>query len=179
MKILLDFLAVIALFVAYRLTHDMIFATKMAMVATVGQYVGMRWLNIAVKPVHWLGFGLIFVLGGMAVFFHNPAFLQWKFTVLEWVMAAALIIGQLGFKKNMLQLLMGEELTLPPLIWSKLTWVWAGFFAFLGTLNWYVFVHYDYSVWLNFKLFGTLVLTVAFVIGLAAWLWRYLPQDER
>ena len=92
-------------------------------------------------------------------------------------MGAAILIGQLVFKKNMFKLLMGNELTLPEAIWQKMAWLWAGFFIFLGCLNWYIFSNYNNDVWMNFKTFWALGLTVAFVIGQGFWLSRHLPKD--
>lgn len=66
----------------------------------------------------------------------------------------------LGFRKNMLQLLMGNELVLPEAIWSKMAWLWGGFFIGLGCLNWWIFTHYNYDVWMNFKTFWAFGLMV-------------------
>lgn len=79
----------------------------------------------------------------------------------------------------MFKLLMGNELSLPDAVWQKMAWLWAGFFIFLGCLNWYVFSHYDNDVWMNFKTFWALGLTVVFIVGQGFWLSRYLPKDEQ
>lgn len=178
MKLLIDFLVIIAFFAGYKLSGgNMMTATKVAMAATVVQLLLMKVLKMKIQPMHWLSFALIVVLGSMSIFFNNPRFLQWKFSILEWCMGAAILIGQLVFKKNMFKLLMGNELTLPEAIWQKMAWLWAGFFIFLGCLNWYIFSNYNNDVWMNFKTFWALGLTVAFVIGQGFWLSRYLPKD--
>ncbi|MBS1175408.1 MAG: yciB [Burkholderiaceae bacterium] len=179
MKILIDFLAVIAFFVAYKWSNDMLFAVKIAIAATAIQMVWMKLAKIPLKPMHWFGLVSVFVFGGMGIFFNNPKFFQWKFSILEWCMGAAILIGQLGFGKNMLQLLMGNELILPEPIWRKMAWLWGGFFIGLGCLNWWVFTYYNYDVWVNFKTFWAFGLTVAFVIGQGVWVNRYLPKDEQ
>ena len=178
MKFFIEFLVIIAFFAAYKLSsNDIMTATKVAIAAAIIQIILMRLLKIRIQAMHWFGFVLIVGLGLMSVFFNNPRFLQWKFSVLEWCMGASLIVGQLVFKKNMFRILMGSELTLPEQVWRKMTWLWAGFFIFLGCVNWYIFSHYDNDVWVNFKTFWALGLTVVFVIGQGFWLARYLPKD--
>ena len=179
MKLLIDFLVIIAFFAGYKLSGgDMMVATKVAMGATLAQLVLMKALKMPIQPMHWFSIVLIVILGSMSIFFNNPRFLQWKFSVLEWVMGAAILIGQLVFKKNMFKLLMGNELTLPEPVWTKMAWLWAGFFIFLGCLNWYIFSNYDNDVWMNFKTFWALGLTIAFVIAQGFWLSRYLPKGK-
>ena len=180
MKLLIDFLVIIAFFAAYKLSGgDMMTATKVAMGATLLQLVLMKVLKIRIQPMHWFSFALIVILGAMSLFFNNPRFLQWKFSILEWSMGAAILIGQLVFKKNMFKLLMGNELTLPEHAWKTMAWMWSIFFIFLGFLNWFIFSHYSNDVWMNFKTFWALGLTILFVIIQGFWLSRYLPKDEQ
>lgn len=179
MKVLIDFLVVIAFFVAYKWSNDMIFAVKVAIAASVIQVLWMKLAKIPMQPIHWFGLISVLVFGGLGIYFDNPKFFQWKFSVLEWCMGAAILIGQLGFRKNMLQLLMGNELVLPEAIWSKMAWLWGGFFIGLGCLNWWIFTHYNYDVWMNFKTFWAFGLMVVFVIAQGIWVARYLPKDEQ
>ena len=178
MKVLIDFLVVIAFFVAYKWSHDMLFAVKVAIVATVVQMLWMKLAKIPFKPMHWFGFFMVFVFGGVGVFFNNPKFFQWKFSILEWCIGTAILIGQFGFHTNMLQLLLGHEWILPKRIWYRMGWLTGIFFIGLGCLNWWVFTHYNYDVWVNFKTFWAFGLTMLFMLGQGVWVSRYLPKDE-
>ncbi len=77
MKILIDFLVVLAFFIAYKLSGDMIFAVKIAIAAAVVQIVWMKLAKIPMQPVHWFGLVSVIVFGVMGVFFNNPTFFQW------------------------------------------------------------------------------------------------------
>ena len=113
----------------------MMVATKVAIAATILQLLLMKVLKMKIQPMHWFSFALILILGSMSIFFNNPRFLQWKFSILEWLMGSAILIGQLVFKKNMFKLLMGNELSLPEPIWKKMAWLWARRSCF-STGNW-------------------------------------------
>jgi intracellular septation protein len=51
----------------------------------------------------------------------------------------------------------------------------------LGGLNLYVASNYSSDVWVNFKVFGTLGIFVAFIVVQSVWLRRYLvePSEEQ
>ena len=68
---------------------------------------------------------------------------------------------------------------LPEPIWTRLNLSWVVFFSLLGLLNLYVVYNYDTDTWVNFKLFGLMGLTIAFVIGQGIYMARHiLPDDE-
>jgi intracellular septation protein len=62
------------------------------------------------------------VLGGATIWFHDPTFIKWKPSVLDWAMALALWLSQALFGKNLLQVLVGQQLELPEPVWQRLNW---------------------------------------------------------
>ena len=67
--------------------------------------------------------------------------------------------------------------TLPEPIWTKLAIAWGVFFIFKGTLNLWVAYNFSTETWVNFKLFGSLGLMIAFVIAQALWISKYVPDE--
>ena len=176
MKLLLDFFPIILFFVAFKV-WGIYAATGVAIVATVLQIGYLRYKNGKVEPMQWVSLGVIVLFGGATLLAHDENFIKWKPTVLYWLMGAALLIGQLVFKKNLLRSVMGAQLQLPDAIWLKLNWAWTAFFALMGALNLWIAFHFDTDTWVNFKLFGGMGLMVVFVIAQAIYMSRYLPQD--
>ena len=80
---------------------------------------------------------------------------------------AAFALAPLLAGRNLLRMLLGDQIQLPDPVWRTLNHAWAGFFALLGIANLYVAFHYSTETWVNFKLFGTLGLTLAFVVAQA------------
>jgi len=178
MKLLLDFFPIILFFVAFKV-WGIYAATAVAIVATVAQIAYLRFKHGKVEPMQWVSLGVIVLFGGATLLAHNDSFIKWKPTVLYWLMGGALLIGQLGFGKNLLRSVMGAQLQLPDAIWLKLNWAWTAFFALMGALNLWVAYHFDTDSWVNFKLFGGMGLMVVFVIAQAIYMSRYLPQEEQ
>lgn len=154
-------------------------ATLVVIAATLAQIAVLVALRRKVDTMLWVSLALVTVLGGATVWFHSETFIKWKPSVLYWVMGTALWISQAVFGKNLLQSLMGAQLTLPPAVWRTLNFMWIAFFAFMGLLNLYVAYAYPTDTWVNFKLFGGVGLMLAFTLAQGFYLSRHLkPEDE-
>lgn len=178
MKFLSDLFPVILFFGAFWLTRDMFVATAAAMVTTVAQVAWTWFRTRKIEAMQWLSLGLIMVLGGATLLFHEKAFIMWKPTVLYWVMGIGLLVSTWIFHKNPLKAMMGQQLTLPEPVWKRLTLAWAAFFAAMGGLNLFVAFHFSEDVWVNFKLFGGMGLMFLFVLAQGLFLSRYMESDD-
>ena len=75
--------------------------------------------------------------------------------------------------------MMQEQMSLPQPVWRRLNASWAGFFAFMGVLNLYVAYNFSEDTWVNFKLFGGMVLMAVFVVAQAFMLSKFLDHQEK
>jgi len=177
MKLLFDFFPIILFFAAYKL-QGIYVATLVAIVATFVQ-VGWLWLrHRRVETMHLVTLGLIVVFGGATLYLHDEQFIKWKPTVINWLFGLAFLASQFVGNKPFIQRMMGGNIELPPSVWARLNLSWALFFLFLGAANLFVVYAFDTDTWVNFKLFGMLGLTLAFVIVQAFFLSRYLPEPQ-
>ena len=153
-------------------------ATVVVIVATLAQVAFLMARGRKVDVMLWVSLGLVVVLGGATIWFHSETFIKWKPTMLYWVMGGALLVGQLLLGRNLLRLLIGQQLVLPDAVWQRLLWAWVAFFAVMGVLNLWVAYTFSTDAWVNFKLFGGIGLMFAFVIGQGLYLGRYLKDDD-
>ena len=152
-------------------------ATVVVVLATLAQVLWLKAKGRKVDTMLWVSLALVTLLGAATVYFHSEAFIKWKPTVLYWVMGGALLVGQLVFKKNGVQALMGAQMTLPAEVWGRVNLSWVAFFAVMGVINLWVAYTFSTSVWVNFKLFGGIGLMLVFVIAQAAYLNKYNNVD--
>jgi intracellular septation protein len=68
---------------------------------------------------------------------------------------------------------MGHALSLPAAIWTKLNIAWIIFFLFCGAANLYVAFTYQ-EFWVDFKVFGSLGMTLLFLIGQGVFLAKHM-----
>jgi len=177
MKALLEYLPLVIFYVVWKFA-DLYWATGSLIVTSALQIL---YYVIQKKPVptrNWVFFGLIAVFGGLTIFMHDDAFLKWKVTIINEFFAIALLVSHYIFKKNIIKQFLGESLTLPDNIWTRLNFAWAMFFATCGLLNLYIAFNFELDVWVNFKVFGLTGLTFIFAIGSVFSLYKYMPQDE-
>jgi intracellular septation protein len=153
-------------------------ATVVVMVATLLQIGILYLMRRKVDTMLWVTFGLIAVLGGATVWFHDATFIKWKPSVLDWVMALALWLSQAVWGKNLLQMLVGGSLDLPKAIWQRLNWAWIIFFVVMGFLNLWVAYTFSTSVWATFKVFGLTGLMLAFMVAQGFYVSRFLKDEE-
>ncbi len=178
MKLLIDFFPIILFFAAFK-AWGIYAATAVAIVATIVQIAYLRFKTGKVETMQWVSLGVIVVFGGATLLAHDENFIKWKPTVLYWLMGGALLVGLVLFKKNFIKSLMGAQMQLPDSVWNTLNWAWTSFFAVMGVLNLWVAFNFDTDTWVNFKMFGGIGLMLAFVVGQALYLGRYLKEPEQ
>ncbi|MGE4337401.1 MAG: septation protein A [Pigmentiphaga sp.] len=179
-KLLFDLFPLILFFVAYRVA-DIYTATAVAMVASVGQWVWLKVRGKAIELMHWINLVIILGFGGATLWLRSEVFIMWKPTVLYWLFGGAIAVGLLVFRRNLVRQLMSAtgQIELPDAVWQRMAWMWATFFVVMGGLNLVVAFSgwFTESQWVSFKVFGTTILFVAFVIGVSLYMSRYLSHD--
>ena len=152
-------------------------STLVVIAATALQVAWLKTRGKKIDTMLWVSLGLIVVLGGATVWFHNETFIKWKPSVLYWVMALALWASANLFGKDILRKMIGDQLKLPDPIWKRLTLLWCAFFAVMGVIN--ILVAYNFSTdsWVNYKLFGGTGLMIVFMIGQGLYVSRHIEEE--
>ena len=153
-------------------------ATVVVIVATLAQVAWIVARGRKVDMMLWVSLALVVVLGGATIWFHSETFIKWKPSVLYWVMGTSLWLSQMLFRKNLLRLLLGEQLQLPDAVWQRLNGMWVAFFGAMGLLNLWVAYTFSTDAWVNFKLFGGIGLMLLFTLAQGLYLSRYLPDES-
>ena len=177
MKFLFDLFPVILFFIAFKL-FGIYVATAVAIAATFLQIGWVWYRHRKVDNMLWASLAIIVVFGGATLLLQDETFIKWKPTVLYWLFGAALLIADLGFRKNLIRAMMEKQMALPDLVWRKLLLSWVGFFAVMGVLNLYVAFNFSTDTWVNFKLFGGMGLMLAFVVLQALILAKHIDSRE-
>lgn len=139
-------------------------ATQVAMLASIFQLAWLWRKTGKLQKFSLVSCISILLLGGATLFFKNEIFVKWKPTVVYWALSIVLLGSQFFTAQPLMQKIAGKGLQLPDRIWRTLNLSWSGFFILLGIVNLYVVYNYSTDAWVNFKLFGTLGITLVFVI---------------
>ena len=178
MKFLFDFFPILLFFVAYKL-YDIYVATATVIVATIVQ-VSLFWLkHHRIEKMHLITLGLILLFGGATLYLQDPLFIKWKPTVAYWLFALTFLASQLFTERNITERMMDHAITAPKPVWTRLNLAWTLFFVAMGFVNLYVAFNYEENTWVNFKLFGLMGLTIAFVLAQGIFIARYMDTEEQ
>jgi intracellular septation protein len=206
MKILLDFLPIVLFFLTFNqaekrpdeaaaLATDwfgfmvsggavgakeapVLLATVVVILATVLQVVYLKLRGQKIDTMLWVSLGLVTVMGGATIYFHSETFIKWKPSVLYWVMAAAFWLSPILSGRNLLKMMMGEQVELPGFVWRNLNLAWIGFFSLMGVLNLWIAYSYDTSTWVTFKSFGGMGLMLVFMVAQGIYMSRHMKPAE-
>lgn len=174
MQLLFDFLPIIAFFAAYKL-YGIYVATGVLIVAVAIQSL-VQWLRTrSVSSMQLVSAGLVLVFGGLTLLIKDASFIMWKPTIVNWLFGVAFLASQhrlLGGQPLVRRLFGASDakLHLEPHEWIRLNLMWVTFFVLMGFANLVVFKLYDEATWVNFKLFGMLGLTLAFILLQGFWI---------
>jgi intracellular septation protein len=183
MKFLIDFFPVIAFFVAFYIPEDreqgIYLATAAAIAASFIQIAGTWLVKRRVENMHLVTFLLILVLGGATLLLQDKTFIKWKPTAVNWLFAVVFLGSQFIGRKPLVRRMLEHAVNVPDPVWTTLNLGWVGFFLLMGLINLYVAFSFSDEVWVNFKLFGILGLTLLFAVGQAFYLSRYVSEPDK
>lgn len=165
-------------------------ATAVFMVATVLSLIASRLVFKRIPTMPLITGVFVLVFGALTLYLKDPTFIKIKPTIVN-LMFAAVMLGGLLFDWLVWKLLFKDVFKLVDEGWRKLQFRWGLFFLALALLNEIVWRGaaavwpYDAGrvdqiadqVWVNFKLFGMMPLSVIFMIFQMPLLNRY--SDER
>lgn len=150
-----------------------------------GLFVAVTLLSLAVHyalvrrlPVMPLVSGAVVVLfGGLTIALHDETFIKLKPTIVNALFGSALLAG-LYWRKPLLAVVLDSMLALTEEGWRKLTLRWAVFFYVLAILNEIVWRTQTTDLWVKFKVFGIMPLTVAFALAQTPLILRHEVKDD-
>ncbi|MFZ7155191.1 septation protein A [Avibacterium avium] len=177
MKQILEFIPLLVFFAVYKLVGIREAAIAL-IIATIIQLVVLKLKYGKIEKQQIIMGSAVVFFGALSAYFNELEFLKWKVTVVYALFALALIISQVIFKKPLIQQLLGKEIQLPDVVWNKLNLGWAGFFLFCMILNIIISQYFSDDLWVDFKTFGIIGLSLVATVATGVYIYRYLPKTE-
>lgn len=121
----------------------------------------------------WITLLACLVFGGMTLAFHSETFLKWKAPVVNWLFAVGFAASHFIGDRPLIQRIIGHAVQLPAPLWTRLNLAWVAFFVVCGLANLYVAFTFQ-QFWVDFKVFGSLGMTLLFMVGQGVFLARHM-----
>lgn len=190
MKQFIDFIPLILFFIVYKISPQAVdvlghssmvggiySATAMLIASSLVVYGVLYFRQGKLEKSQWLTLIACLVFGSLTLAFHSETFLKWKAPVVNWVFALIFAGSHFIGDRLLIQRIMGHALTLPQAVWTKLNIAWILFFLFCGAANLYVAFTYQ-EFWVDFKVFGSLGMTLLFLVGQGIYLARHIHDAD-
>ncbi|WP_287810360.1 septation protein A [Pseudomonas sp.] len=190
MKQFIDFIPLFLFFIVYKLdprtvevagqqvTLGGIFSATGVLIASSIIVYGILFITQRkLEKSQWLTLAACLVFGSLTLAFHSETFLKWKAPVVNWLFALAFAGSHFIGDRLLIKRLMGHALTLPDAVWARLNVAWIVFFLFSGAANLFVAFTFQ-SIWVDFKVFGSLGMTLLFLVGQGIYLSRHLHDAD-
>ena len=191
MKQLIDFIPLLLFLIVYKTDPRLVdiaghsfelggifSATKVLIISSVIVYGLLFLKQRKLEKGQWLTLIACLVFGSLTLAFHSETFLKWKAPVVNWLFALAFAGSHFIGKQLLIKRMMGHALNLPDPIWAKLNVAWIVFFLFCGGANLFVAFTFE-QFWVDFKVFGSLAMTLLFLVGQGIYLSRHLHDSDR
>ncbi len=176
MSSFLEFLLLAAFFASY-LWKGIFFATGVLMAGSVLVLALSYWRTRKLKPLPLAVTILALVLGGATLLLHDPAFIKWKFSVVEWLFGSVFLATNF-MRQTLIERMLGAQVKLPAIAWKRLNLMWAGFFLLLGSVNVYVLYHFDTADWVKFKVWWSTGAMLVFVLLQEFYMSRHMDMEK-
>ncbi|MCO5733532.1 septation protein A [Rhizobium sp. SSA_523] len=139
-------------------------ATGLFMSATVLSLIVSKLVFKHLPIMPFVSGIVVLVFGGLSIWLQDEIFIKMKPTIVNSLFGVALL-GGLFFGKSLLGYVFNAAFQLTDEGWRKLTLRWGIFFLFLAVLNEVVWRNFSDDVWVNFKVWGTMPITIIFTLA--------------
>jgi intracellular septation protein len=156
---------------------NLIAATAVFMVAIAASLAVSVWLERRVPLMPLVSGAVVFVFGGLTLALDSEIFIKMKPTIINALFAAILFAG-LALRRAFLKHLFGPVLNLDEAGWKKLSLRWGIFFCAVAVLNEVVWRNFSTDLWVNFKVFGILPLTLIFALSQTPLIHKHTVAEE-
>jgi intracellular septation protein len=153
-------------------------AAEFLLLASVLVYGTLLLYQKRLDKFQWITAGAVILFCIPTIIFRDVDFLKWKAPIVNWIFASIFIASRFFGDKPAIEHMMGHAINAPKEVWMRLNTIWIFYFIVLGAINLAVAFLLSEALWIQFKVFGNLILTFAFIIGQMPLLARYIEVEE-
>ena len=153
-------------------------AAEFLIAVSIIVYGSLYLIQKRLDKFQWITLIAVILFCIPTIIFRNTAFLKWKAPIVNWVFATIFFASRFISDKPAIEHMMGHAVNAPKELWLRLNSIWIYYFILLGAINLTVAFALSETLWIQFKVFGNLVLTFIFILGQMPILAKYIDVEE-
>jgi len=178
-KFISEFAPILIFFTIYFYSdHSLYAAIPPFVIATIISLIVIYFLEKKVSMIALTSGLLITFFGGLTLYFDNKIFFYIKPTIINLLFAIVLLFGKFFTKKPVLKIFLKNSLNLTDKGWYLLSYRWILFFIFVAIMNEIVWRTQSEAFWINFKVWGLLIITFLFTASQIPLINKYKAKSK-
>jgi intracellular septation protein len=153
-------------------------AAEFLLAASILTYGTIFIMQRRLDKFQWITLGAVILFCIPTIIFRDIAFLKWKAPIVNWIFATVFLGSRFIGEKPAIEHMMGHAVNAPREVWLKLNTIWIFYFIALGIINLAVAFTLSEAHWIQFKVFGNMILTFGFIIAQMPTLSKYIEVDD-
>jgi intracellular septation protein len=155
----------------------LLIATALFMVATVISLIISKIIFKHLPVMPFVSGIVVLVFGGLSIWLQDETFIKMKPTIVN-TLFGVVLLGGLAFGTSLLGYVFNAAFQLDAEGWKKLTLRWGIFFLFLAVMNEVVWRNFSDDVWVSFKVWGTMPITILFTLAQMPLIMKHSLEDK-
>lgn len=176
-KFFFDFFPLILFYAVYK-KYDLYMASGVIMAASFLQVAYSLMKHKKVENMHLISFVVVTIMGAATIILRNEMFLKWKITAVNILFGCAFLFSHFVGKKVIIERMLDGKIELPKKQLHVLNIMWTIFFFFLAIANTYIIYNFSTDTWVNFKVYGVLILTLIFTLIQGTYIAIHLREKQ-
>jgi intracellular septation protein len=152
-------------------------ATALFMAATIISLVVSYAIARTVPIMPLVSGAVVMVFGLLTLYLHDDTFIKMKPTIINTLFGSILLTG-LYFGKSFLKIVFDAAFQIDEAGWKKMTFRWGLFFLFLAIINEIVWRNTTTDVWVTFKVWAVMPITLLFTLSQLPLIMRHSTEEK-
>jgi intracellular septation protein len=152
-------------------------ATALFMAATILSLVVSYAIARTVPIMPLVSGAVVMVFGLLTLYLHDDTFIKMKPTIINTLFGTILLAG-LYFGKSFLKIVFDAAFQIDEAGWKKMTFRWGLFFLFLAVINEIVWRNTTTDVWVTFKVWAVMPITLLFTLSQLPLIMRHSTEEK-
>lgn len=175
MNIFFEYIPFVIFFITYKI-YGLLPATSVLMIIMPLILIYHYFRDGHVPKTLMISTAILLVCGSMTLLSGDSRFIKIKLTIVN-LFFAFILLGGVFFGKGLLEHVFGNAIKMSNDDWLIFSRRFGLYFILMALVNEFIWRNYSDDIWVNFKLFGTMIISICFILTQIPFLMKNAKND--